>query len=51
MLGRGGVPGTPEAALFRLRFPGEPHALLERHGHVPLPPYITHDADASDETR
>ena len=29
-------------ALFRLRFPAEPLALLERHGHVPLPPYIAH---------
>jgi S-adenosylmethionine:tRNA ribosyltransferase-isomerase len=27
------------------------YALLERHGTVPLPPYITHAADAVDETR
>ena len=27
------------------------HAVLERHGSVPLPPYITHDPDAGDETR
>lgn len=26
-------------------------ALLERHGSVPLPPYITHAADAADEAR
>ena len=25
--------------------------LLDRHGSVPLPPYITHDADAVDEAR
>jgi S-adenosylmethionine:tRNA ribosyltransferase-isomerase len=25
--------------------------LLERHGHVPLPPYITHTDDADDERR
>jgi len=50
VLGRAGAPGTPEAALHRLRFPGEPHALLERHGHVPLPPYIAH-ADAADDAR
>ena len=35
-------------ALFRLRFSDEPHALMARHGHVPLPPYITH-ADSEDD--
>jgi len=40
-------------ALFQLRFEGaEPvHALLERHGRLPLPPYITHTADAADDER
>ena len=47
VLGRAG----PEDSLFRLRFPGEPLALLERHGHVPLPPYITHADTADDERR
>jgi len=47
MLGRGG----PENSLFHLRFPSEPFALIERHGHVPLPPYITHADDAHDERR
>ncbi|MBX3621010.1 MAG: tRNA preQ1(34) S-adenosylmethionine ribosyltransferase-isomerase QueA [Rhizobacter sp.] len=47
MLGRGG----PDDSLFRLRFSGEPFALIERHGHVPLPPYITHADDADDERR
>jgi len=39
--------------LFRLRFPpGEGvFELLERYGAVPLPPYITHPADAEDERR
>ena len=46
VLGRGG----PEGALFHLRFPADPLALLERHGHVPLPPYITH-ADTDDDER
>ncbi|MEY4561500.1 MAG: hypothetical protein RLZZ618_777 [Pseudomonadota bacterium] len=47
MLGRAG----PENSLFHLRFPSEPFALIERHGHVPLPPYITHADDADDERR
>jgi S-adenosylmethionine:tRNA ribosyltransferase-isomerase len=38
VLGREGVDGS----LFRLRFPADPLALLDTHGHVPLPPYITH---------
>ncbi len=39
--------------LFRLRFEGEASVLelLERHGSVPLPPYITHPAEAEDELR
>ncbi len=47
VLGRCGADG----ALFHLRFPGDPFALLERHGHVPLPPYITHADEAEDERR
>ena len=37
--------------LFRFQFSGEPHALMAAHGHVPLPPYITHGDDAEDERR
>ena len=29
----------------------DPHTLMERHGHVPLPPYITHTDSTDDETR
>jgi len=47
VLGRAG----PQESLFRLRFPDDPFALLERHGHVPLPPYITHSDTADDERR
>ena len=47
MLGRGGADGS----LFELRFPEDPLALLERHGHVPLPPYIARDDGADDERR
>ena len=47
VLGRCG----PDDALFLLQFPGDPFELLQRHGHVPLPPYISHDDDAEDEAR
>ena len=47
VLGRTG----PDNALFVLRFPSDPFALLEHFGHVPLPPYITHADDADDERR
>lgn len=42
-----------EGEFFRLRFEGkEPvYTLLERHGHLPLPPYITHAAEAEDDER
>jgi S-adenosylmethionine:tRNA ribosyltransferase-isomerase len=47
VIGRGG----PDGGLFHLRFPDDPLALLERHGHVPLPPYIEHEDSADDERR
>ncbi|MBV2182198.1 MAG: tRNA preQ1(34) S-adenosylmethionine ribosyltransferase-isomerase QueA [Castellaniella sp.] len=40
-----------EDALFELAFPDAVLDLLERHGSVPLPPYITHRADSDDESR
>ncbi|MGV3493178.1 MAG: tRNA preQ1(34) S-adenosylmethionine ribosyltransferase-isomerase QueA [Ramlibacter sp.] len=39
-----------DGPLFRFAFDGEPHALMEQHGHVPLPPYITH-ADTAEDAR
>jgi S-adenosylmethionine:tRNA ribosyltransferase-isomerase len=39
-----------EGALFRFAFGGEPHALMQQHGHVPLPPYIEH-ADTADDAQ
>ncbi|MEN9417906.1 MAG: hypothetical protein RI988_1526 [Pseudomonadota bacterium] len=47
VLGRAG----PDGSLFHLAFPDDPFALLERHGHVPLPPYITHADSEQDERR
>ena len=40
-----------EADLWRVRFPGPPLEFLERHGEVPLPPYIERPADAEDRER
>ncbi len=40
-----------EGALFRFAFSDDPHALMERHGHVPLPPYIEHADTAEDIAR
>jgi S-adenosylmethionine:tRNA ribosyltransferase-isomerase len=47
VLGRAG----PDGALFHLRFPEDVFTLLARHGHVPLPPYITHADAPEDEAR
>jgi S-adenosylmethionine:tRNA ribosyltransferase-isomerase len=47
VLGRAG----PDEALFHLRFPDDPFLLLQAHGHVPLPPYITHEDAPDDEAR
>lgn len=40
-----------DGPLFRFAFSDEPHALMAQHGHVPLPPYITHEDTAEDERR
>jgi S-adenosylmethionine:tRNA ribosyltransferase-isomerase len=45
VLGRAG----PEDSLFELAFPREPFALIEQHGHLPLPPYIDRGRDATDD--
>ena len=47
VLGRVGADGS----MFQLRWPDDPISLLERHGHVPLPPYITHADTAADLER
>jgi S-adenosylmethionine:tRNA ribosyltransferase-isomerase len=40
-----------EGELYRVRFSADVDELLERHGSVPLPPYITHPAGAEDAER
>lgn len=44
-----------QGQLFRFRLQGPagetPYELMARHGHVPLPPYITHADEADDERR
>ncbi len=43
----------PEASgpLYRFKLNADPYALMAAHGHVPLPPYITHNDSAEDESR
>ncbi len=40
-----------QGALFRFTLSGNAWELMEGHGHVPLPPYITHGDSAEDERR
>jgi S-adenosylmethionine:tRNA ribosyltransferase-isomerase len=40
-----------DGPLYRFTFSQDPYALMEQHGHVPLPPYIEHGDSAEDEHR
>ena len=40
-----------DGPLFRFTLGGEPYALMEQHGHVPLPPYIEHGDTPADVER
>jgi S-adenosylmethionine:tRNA ribosyltransferase-isomerase len=40
-----------DGPLFRFELSADPYAMMEQHGHVPLPPYITHTDDADDVQR
>jgi S-adenosylmethionine:tRNA ribosyltransferase-isomerase len=40
-----------EGPLFHFAFSDDPYRLMEQHGHVPLPPYITHGDTAEDAQR
>ena len=46
------VEATPRRTrVVRIHTDGDVHAAIERHGHIPLPPYIGRADDAVDETR
>ncbi|ROZ79028.1 tRNA preQ1(34) S-adenosylmethionine ribosyltransferase-isomerase QueA [Ramlibacter sp. WS9] len=47
---QGRWPGD-DGPLFRFSLSDEPYALMEQHGHVPLPPYIEHGDSAQDVQR
>ncbi len=40
-----------DGPLYRFALSSDPYALMESHGHVPLPPYITHSDSLEDERR
>jgi S-adenosylmethionine:tRNA ribosyltransferase-isomerase len=40
-----------DGPLFRFSLSDDPYALMEQHGHVPLPPYIEHGDTAEDVQR
>ena len=37
--------------LYKFKLSSDPYALMASHGHVPLPPYITHNDSLNDEAR
>jgi len=43
--------GERVGEFYTLLFPSDVFNILEKHGSLPLPPYIEHKADAFDETR
>ena len=40
-----------DGPLYHFALSSDPYALMESHGHVPLPPYITHSDSLEDERR
>jgi S-adenosylmethionine:tRNA ribosyltransferase-isomerase len=40
-----------DGPLYHFALSSDPYTLMENHGHVPLPPYITHSDSADDERR
>jgi S-adenosylmethionine:tRNA ribosyltransferase-isomerase len=42
---------NPDGPLYHFALSSDPYALMASHGHVPLPPYITHSDSTDDERR
>lgn len=40
-----------QGELFELQFPADPCSLLEKYGHMPLPPYMQREDEDSDQQR
>ena len=40
-----------DGPLYKFKLSSDPYALMALHGHVPLPPYITHSDSEDDEQR
>ena len=40
-----------DGPLYKFKMSSDPYALMAQHGHVPLPPYITHTDSEDDEQR
>lgn len=40
-----------DGALFRFELSHDPYWVMEQFGHVPLPPYVTHEDEQEDEQR
>ena len=40
-----------DGPLYKFKLSSDPYALMAQFGHVPLPPYITHEDSADDERR
>ena len=40
-----------DGPLYKFKMSRDPYALMAQHGHVPLPPYITHEDSQDDEAR
>ncbi len=40
-----------DGPLYKFKLSSDPYALMAEHGHVPLPPYITHEDSVDDEQR
>ena len=40
-----------DGPLYKFKMSSDPYALMAQYGHVPLPPYITHEDSQDDEAR